>query len=58
MDPAPNPAPNSAAHQGTAQPAPPFTGGFSADAVWVMIAVGLLAALAILWVVDLLGRRR
>jgi hypothetical protein len=31
--------------------------GFSADTVWVMIALGLVAALAILWVVDWLGRR-
>lgn len=33
------------------------TGGFSADTVWTMIVLGLVAALAILWVVDLLGRR-
>ena len=42
----------------TAPPAvPELTHGFSADAVWVMVALGLLAALLILWVVDLLGRR-
>ena len=43
-------------HQGTAAPVPELTHGFSADAVWVMVAVGLVAALAILWVVDWLGR--
>lgn len=33
------------------------TQGFSADTVWVMIGLGLIAALVILWVVDWLGRR-
>lgn len=30
--------------------------GFSSETVWVIVIVGLVAALAILWLVDWLGR--